>query len=361
VPKRPAAKQTAYSTPRGGRPAPRASARQSLQQRRQRNIYMAMGVIGVVAVVVAVIITVSLTGGGTTKPAQKLATGEFGVPPNLVAQVEAVPVAKMVSLAKTLPDYAVPPQALPAKNPVYKEGGKPAIVFVGAEYCPYCAAERWPLVMALSKFGTFSGLAGTTSSATDTNPSTPTFSFYGSTYTSKYLTFSSDEEETNTSTPLQNPTAAQEALVTKWDTTPYIPAADAQAGENPIPFVFLGGKYVLTGNQYDASPISTKQWTAAVSYMTSGTNPTSKAAEAAAGYLVGDLCTLTHNQPANVCSQVPAVLKGITTSSSRNQGSSVPTTAAKTPTTAKGTTATTAKGTTATTARGTTATTKAAG
>ena len=60
---------------------------------------------------------------------------------------------------------------------------------MGAEYCPYCAAERWALVMALSKFGTFTDLQGTTSSATDTNPSTPTFSFYGSTYTSKYLSF----------------------------------------------------------------------------------------------------------------------------------------------------------------------------
>jgi hypothetical protein len=32
------------------------------------------------------------------------------------------------------------------------------MLYIGAEYCPYCAAERWPLVMALSKFGTFSNL-----------------------------------------------------------------------------------------------------------------------------------------------------------------------------------------------------------
>jgi hypothetical protein len=43
-----------------------------------------------------------------------------------------------------------------------------AVVFVGAEYCPYCASERWPLVMALSKFGTFfEGLRGSMSSTTD--------------------------------------------------------------------------------------------------------------------------------------------------------------------------------------------------
>ncbi len=180
-------------------------------------------------------------------------------PPTSSAAVENVPVDQLVAQAKGLPDNSAPPQALPAKNPLFTQGGKPAIVYVGAEFCPYCAAERWPLVMALSKFGTFTNLRGTTSSATDTNPSSPTFSFYGSTYTSKYLTFLSDEEETNTDAPLQSPTATEQALVTKYDTTPYIPAADA--GENPIPFVYLGGKYVLTGNQYDAGPISGKQWT----------------------------------------------------------------------------------------------------
>jgi hypothetical protein len=50
----------------------------------------------------------------------------------------------------------------------------------------------------------------------------------------------------------------------------------------------------------------------AVPYMTSGTNPTSKAAEASAGYDVGDICALTHDQPASVCSHVPAKLVGIT-------------------------------------------------
>ena len=314
VPKRPAPRPATSAASRGGRPAPRASARQTLQQRRQRNIYMAIGGIAVVVVVVAVIIAVSLAGGGTKTPSTtgKVVSGDFAVPAALVAKDENVPVDQLVAQAKGLPDTAAPPQALPAKNPLFSSGGKPGIVYVGADYCPYCAAERWALIMALSKFGSFSGLQGTTSSATDTNPSTPTFSFYGSTYTSKYLSFQADEQETNTDQQLQAPTAAEEALVTKYDTTPYIPAADQ--GENPIPFVYLGGKYVLTGNQYDASVISAMPWTTAASYMTSGTNATSKSLEAAAGYLVGELCVLAHNQPVSVCSQVTSVLKCIKTS-----------------------------------------------
>ena len=103
------------------------------------------------------------------------------------------------------------------------------------------------------------------------------------------------------------------------------------------------GKYLLTGTQYDASPLSGKQWDAAARYITSGTNATSKAVEAAAGYLIGDLCVLTHNQPAAVCSQVPAVLKGITTSSPRNQGSSVPSTTAQSSSTTGKSSSTTGK------------------
>ena len=48
--------------------------------------------------------------------------------------------------------------------------------------------------------------------------------------------------------------------------------------------------------------------------MTSGTNATSRAAEAAAGYLVGEILAITHDQPASIAAQVPASFKGITTS-----------------------------------------------
>ena len=52
-----------------------------------------------------------------------------------------------------------------------RAAGKPEILYIGAEYCPYCATERWPLAVALSRFGTFTGLRGIHSSATDVYPS----------------------------------------------------------------------------------------------------------------------------------------------------------------------------------------------
>ena len=349
APRRPASRPTNLGTgrPSSSRPAPRASARQVAQRQRQRNLYMAMAAAGLVVLVIAVVVVVSVTGGGGKKKAitNGQVSGTYALPASLLSQVESVPVSKLVDAAqRETGSDATPPQKLPAGTAPLTSGGHPEVLYVGAEYCPYCAGERWALLMALSKFGTFAHVRGTTSSSTDTNPSTPTFSFYGSTFSSKYVSFVPVEEETNTSTALQSPTAAQDALVVKWDAPPYIPAQDA--GQNPIPFVLFGGKFLLTGIQYDASAISGVPMQTAVSYMTSGTNATSKAAEAAAAYLTGDVCALTHNQPGSVCSQLPKDYIGINTKSVINQGSSASntsTTAAKAKTSTTATKSTTAK------------------
>src|SRR5438093_1482625 len=66
--------------------------------------------------------------------------------------------------------------------------GKPEVLYMGAEYCPYCAAERWSMIVALDKFGTFTGLEYSASIPTDIFPNTPTFSFRNATFTSNYIT-----------------------------------------------------------------------------------------------------------------------------------------------------------------------------
>jgi hypothetical protein len=321
------------------------------QQRRQRNIYMAVAAIGVVVVVVAVLITVSLTGGKKTPTTVNTSSadvaGTFALTPAILNQVESVPVAKLVSAAVACASSskcidqtsgATPVQKLPSSATPLTLNGHPEILYIGAEYCPYCAAERWSLLEALSKFGKFSPLRGTTSSSTDIYASTPTFSFYKSSFTSQYLSFVPVEEETNSSAALQSPTAAQEALFAKWDAAPYVSAADAGS----IPFIYFDGKYIQIGAQYIPAPISGMGFQSAVNTMTSGTSPVSKASEAVGGFLLGDICAITHNAPASVCSQVPAKLMGINTSSpSFVLGSRTPTTGGKTTTTKASNTPTT--------------------
>ena len=81
--------------------------------------------------------------------------------------------------------------------------GKPLVVYVGAEYCPYCAAERWVMVMWLSRFGTFKNLSEIQSSSTDVCPNTDTFTFYKSSYSSPYIDFSPNEVEDRNQAPLR--------------------------------------------------------------------------------------------------------------------------------------------------------------
>jgi thiol-disulfide isomerase/thioredoxin len=261
--------------------------------------------------VVALLCTGLGTLGGAAAASPSLRDpGTFALPPGALGQVEAVPAKALLSAAalarKSKSTSVNAPQALPAHTPALSSGGKPEVLYIGAEYCPYCAAERWAMVMALSKFGTFSQLRGTTSSSTDIDPSTPTLSFYGSAYKSQYLQFVSVELETNTGATLQNPTAQQAQLLGKWDQPPYVQSSQY---DDSIPFIYLAGRYVQIGTQYDASPISGWTFAKAASYLSSGTNKTSRAAEAAAGYLVADICALTHGRPARACSAVPASLK----------------------------------------------------
>src|SRR5204862_473860 len=124
--------------------------------------------------------------------------------------------------------------------------GKALVVYIGAEYCPFCAAERWPIVIALSRFGTFSGLQLTTSASDDAFPNTPTFSFHGATYQSKYLTLQAVELRTRTGEPLDALTAEQQQVFTTYDAAPYT------SKPGTIPFIDFGGRYLVNGATYDA-------------------------------------------------------------------------------------------------------------
>ncbi len=250
------------------------------------------------------------------------AAGTFSIPFNLVERVENVPVSDLISQAVAAYKPAGPtsnirpPEKLAAKTPLLVRNGKPEIIFLGAEFCPYCAPERWSLVMALSKFGTFSHLVGTTSSSTDLDPRSASFSFYGTNYSSPELVFLGDEMFNNhgasaTGYPvLQQPTAEERALFTKYDAPPYVPAGDSGG----IPFTFLAGSFVLVGPQWLGAQLSGLSWASAATTLTSGSSVMSKEAEAAAGFLVGDICAVAHDKPISVCSQVPRILMGVSTS-----------------------------------------------
>src|SRR5947209_6405335 len=138
--------------------------------------------------------------------------------------------------------------------------GKPEFFYAGAEYCPYCAAERWAVAVALSRFGTFSKLGETTSSATDVYPSTRTLTFYQSVYKSQYIDFVSVESLSNqpdgagSYTVLQTPTADQQKLIDTYDGPPYLSSAGS------IPFIDIANQQLLQGANYSPGDLANLSW-----------------------------------------------------------------------------------------------------
>jgi thiol-disulfide isomerase/thioredoxin len=266
---------------------------------RRRTFAAAGSILAVLAVVVVFIVVKSLnkpSAGPITPASAQVAT-------SVVQEVTSVPAATLDKVAAG-PVYpatgSVYPHAIQtittAASPL-TSGGKPQIVYVGAEYCPYCAAERWSLVVALSRFGTFSGLRFIHSSSTDTYPSTPTLSFYKASYTSKYLVFTTTEAQTVTKKLLQPMTALDNQLMGKYDAPPYVPTGYSGS----FPFVDFGNKYVINGASYSPALLAGLTWQQIGADLANPNNTVAKAIDGAANHITAAICKITNNQPASVC------------------------------------------------------------
>jgi Domain of unknown function (DUF929) len=177
--------------------------------------------------------------------------------------------------------------------------GKAIVTYIGAEYCPFCAAERWALAVALSRFGTFSNLSGTHSSSTDVYPDTQTLSFYGSKYTSPYLDFQPVEETTNQTVggsyaTLQVPTAAQNALFSRYDVAPY----SSEPGS--IPFIDIGNRYIISGASYSPTVLQGLTRDQIATELNVPSSPVAQAIDGAANAITAALSSVTGNQPSAV-------------------------------------------------------------
>jgi len=274
-----------------------AAQQQAARRQQQRTrIIAAGGSIAAVLAIVMSLILVKTLGSGT--PASTGTAGGTALP----AEVTSVPGA-VLNAAGT--GTATPHTVTPATGRPLTAGGKPDILYVGAEYCPYCATERWPLAVALSRFGTFTGLRGIHSSATDVYPSQPTITFYKSSYTSKYLTFTPVETTTvNRKVPLQHLTPAEQTVLARYDAPPYVPATSAGA----IPFIDLGGRYLINGAQYNPQVLQGHTWAQVAAALHQPSSPIGQGADGAANMITAALCKLTGNQPAAVCT-APAITR----------------------------------------------------
>ena len=257
----------------------------------QRGNNAIFAAIGVVAVVLIIFIIIGNRGGSSTST------------PTYNPVASAAVVSAVTNVSPTVIDKVGtggtpnPFQFAKGAPPLTGSGGKPQFVYIGGEYCPFCAAERWSLVVALSRFGTFSQLRQASSSSTDTYPNTPTFSFYGATYTSQYVEFVPVEETgEDQSIILQTPTVQQQQLLNVYDAAPYTTTDGA------IPFVDVGGQYVFSGAGYSPSLLQGWSRDQIAAKLSNPADAVTKSIVGQANYITASICVQTQNKPAQVCS-----------------------------------------------------------
>ncbi|MGH9127753.1 MAG: DUF929 family protein [Acidimicrobiales bacterium] len=305
---RPTAKPSAKPTGakagarRGTRTVGRAGAKRAPANggRRMSGGLVALASAAVVIVVVGIIVGIKLT---SSPPAKVAGPGITPAAPDVVHAATSVPASVMNQVGLGTAATVLHPQKVAGSPAPLTSAGKPELFFFGANFCPYCATERWPMVVALSRFGTFSNLGATHSSSTDTFPNTQTFSFYGSTYSSKYLSFVSDETLTNlpngqgSYTSLQSPTAAQLKLVKAYDAPPYTTSSNAGG----IPFQDFGNRYLINGFQYNPQVLQGLSAATIAGSLSIPSSPVAQGVDASANWITASICEVTNNQPSSVC------------------------------------------------------------
>jgi hypothetical protein len=138
-------------------------------------------------------------------------------------------------------------------QPALNLGGQPAVVFAGAEFSPYSAAASWALVVALSRFGTFSQLGAVSSAKTEVFPGTPGFGFDGATYRSSYVSL--DAVDLYGQTLSSVAPAGYPALGTLDPTlTSLLNRYDAPATQPTLPFVDVGNVLFAIGAGIGLAP-----------------------------------------------------------------------------------------------------------
>jgi hypothetical protein len=257
--------------------AARAVARRQEQRRRAMAILSSIGVIAVVGVVIAVIAITSsgkknnVAGNRAPAPAA-VVKGLTTIKPSVYLPVG---VGDSAQVAKAVADQPL------------TSNGKPEVLYIGGEFCPYCAATRWSLIQSLARFGKFSNLSQISSSSSDVYANTPTFSFYKAGYTSKYVSFVPVENEDRDQKSLESLTQAQATLFSKYT--------------NGFPFVDFGGKWVQTSPAFSPGDLDGMTQQQVVNKLSDPTSKPAKDILGEANSITAMICKLTNNRPASVC------------------------------------------------------------
>jgi len=250
---------------------------------------------------VAFILVKSLNSPTTTPTS----TARTPLPASVTNNITGVPASALATVGKGSVLQFNPVPITKVTGPPLTSHGKPEMLYIGAEYCPYCAATRWSMAVALSRFGTLSKpLHGIHSSSSDVYPDTATLTFYKTGYNSKYLVFTPVENENINRSLLQPTTSQQNQVWARYEPDP------TQRG---YPFISFGNKYVLKTPIYNPAVLKGLTWSQIAADLHNPSSPVAQGVLGGANYITAAICKMTNSQPASVCAapSITAVAGGL--------------------------------------------------
>lgn len=192
-----------------------------------------------------------------------------------------------------VPDYTSM-QSLKGPNPA-KKTGKSTVLYVGADYCPFCGALRWPLTLALMRFGSFSNLRTMRSSPKDVYPNTTTMTFAKIRYKSHYVDFTPVETSDRLGHPLDSLKGESAKLFHKFDSAPYTGRPDG------IPFLYIGGQWLLLGAPVNPKIYAKLNWAQISKRLSEPKSKLARLVMPQTNLITAAICQTTGQKPHKIC------------------------------------------------------------
>jgi hypothetical protein len=260
--------------------------------------YVALGLIVVAIFLLGALVIVR----DNSTPASSPTVETFSpAPSSLVSALATVPTSVYDTVGVDSPTVPVTPLRPTGSAQLWQAtiGGSPplpVVFFYGAEFAPYAGAERWPLILALSRFGTFNQLGLMQSSSTTAFADLSTFTFFDVDYVSRYVILQSVERYSSL-----NPTGARYTTMQVPDARQSAAVAAYGNGANTFPMLLVGNKYLLNGASFTPAALDGLSQDQIAGDLTSPTSPLTQAIVASANEISATICAVDGFKPDAVC------------------------------------------------------------
>ncbi len=263
--------------------------------------YLALGLIVVAIFLLGALVLVRDHYSPTSSPT----TETFNpAPSSLVTTLATVPPAVYDSVGVSSPANPITPLRATSGSggaPMWMataNGGppEPVVFFYGAEFAPYAAAERWPLVLALSRFGTFHQLGLMQSSATTAFANVSTFTFYDTVYTSSHVILEPIERYSSL-----NPTGATYLSLQVPDTRQRAAISGYGSSATTFPLLDVGNRWVLNASSFTPGVLLGLTQDQIGGDLSSPLSPLAQAVISATNEITAAICSVDGQKPGNVC------------------------------------------------------------